>query len=276
MSNDPALHNAQERPLLRAVNLRRRYARRGRWARGQSQVESLRGVDLEICAGASLALIGASGSGKSTLARCLAHLEAPDSGEIWFSGRRLAQVKNRAEARLWLPIQLLFQDPASSLNSRLTALDIVSEPLVIAGWGKKSERVDRAVELMKLVGLPAPTAGRLPLEFSGGQRRRLAIARALAMEPKVLILDESLAGLDLSTQAQIANLLLELQVARGLTYLWIAHDLSLVAQLASEVAVMDEGRIVETASTRELFAHPQSPQARILLDAALAWRGGRR
>lgn len=272
MDRDTATHNAEAKALLRVVNLRKRYSRGGVWARNRPQVESLRGIDLEIRAGASVALIGASGSGKSTLARCLACLENPDSGEIWFAGKSLAQVGYASADFRWRPIQLIFQDPALSLNPRLTAVDIVSEPLLIANWGKKFERTERAVKLMKLVGLPADAAGRKPGDFSGGQRRRLAIARALAVEPEMLILDEALAGLDLSTQAQIANLLMELQEARSLTYLWISHDLRLIARLASQVVVMDEGRIVEATSTRELFANPQSRPVRVMVDAALAWR----
>lgn len=260
--------------MLRVVNLRKRYSRGGVWVRNRPQVESLRGINLEIPAGASVALIGASGSGKSTLARCLAFLEEPDSGEIWFDGKNLTRVGQRAFALARTHLQLIFQDASLSMNPRFKAVDIVSEPLLIANWGKKSERTDRAIDLVKLVGLPADAAGRLPKDFSGGQRRRLAIARALACEPKVLILDEALAGLDLSTQAQIANLLMELQEARSLTYLWISHDLRLAARLASQVAVIDEGRIVEAASTGELFANPQSRQARALLGAALTWREG--
>ena len=273
MNDDLRAHNAEAEALLRVVNLRKRYERGGGWARGRSQVESLQGIDLQVRAGAALALIGASGSGKSTLARCLACLEEADSGEIWFDGKNLAQVGRGALPLYRRQIQLIFQDPALSLNPRFTAAEIVSEPLLFAEVEKKSERTVRAVDLMRLVGLPPDAAGHMPGDFSGGQRRRLAIARALALEPKVLILDEALAGLDLSTQAQIANLLLELQEARSLTYLWILHDLSLVARLASEVAVIDEGRIVESSPTWKLFANPQSRQARVLLDATLAWRG---
>jgi ABC-type glutathione transport system ATPase component len=271
MNDSPGSHNAQAGALLRIVNLRKRFTRGGGWARSRTQVEPLRGIDLAVRAGVALALIGVSGSGKSTLARCLACLEPPDSGEIWFAGKNLALLRERELALCRRKIQLIFQDPALSLNPRFTAAEIVSEPLLIGGVDKKPERTERAVGLMKLVGLPTEAAGRRPGDFSGGQRRRLAIARALAVEPEVLILDEALAGLDLSTQAQIANLLLDLQEARSLTYLWISHDLSLVARLASQVAVIDEGRIVESTSTRELFANPQSRQARVLVDATLAW-----
>jgi ABC-type glutathione transport system ATPase component len=256
--------------MLRVVNLCKRYTRGERWGRNSLQVEPLRAINLEIRSGASVALIGASGSGKSTLARCLALLEEPDSGEIWFAGKNLALTSRRELAGARRQIQLIFQDPASALNPRFSAAEIVSEPLLFAGVDKRFERTERAVDLMKLVGLPADAAGRKPADFSGGQRRRLAIARALALEPKVLILDEALAGLDLSTQAQIANLLQGLRESRALTYLWISHDISLVARLANEVAVIDEGRIAETISSRELFS--QSRQDRALLRATSAWR----
>lgn len=273
MSNNPVPRNAEDRPLLRVVNLRKSYVRRGRWARNVCEVEPLRGVDLTLQHGRGLALIGASGSGKSTLARCLAGLEKPDSGEIRWVGQNLEQYGCSSTFRDSARAQMVYQDPAWSLNPRLAASDIVSEPLLIARWGNRSERAERAANLMKMVGLSPDAGRRLPREFSGGQRRRLAIARALAVEPRLLILDEALAGLDLSTQAQIANLLLDLQAERALTYLWISHDLSLAARLAEQVAVMEQGRIVEAAPTAELFAHPQSRQARALLEATLALRG---
>jgi ABC-type glutathione transport system ATPase component len=237
--------------LLRAVNLSKRYARGG-WLssrRSRVQVEVLRAVDLKIQAGTTLALIGVSGSGKSTLARCLACLEEPDSGEIWFAGKNLAKLTRRELVPLRRQIQLIFQEPGAALNPRFTAVEIVSEPLVIAGLGTKRERRERALELMELVGLSAHLASRLPAELSGGQRRRLAIARALTLEPSLLILDEALTGLDLSTRAQISNLLLKLQEVCSLTYLCISHDFRLVTHLADEVAVLVEGRIVEGGTT---------------------------
>jgi len=264
--------NSEDNPLLRVIGLRKLYLRGGAWAGNRVQVAPLQGLDLEIQAGTALALIGASGSGKSTLARCMACLEAPDSGEIWFEGRNLSTTGRRELPHFRRQIQMVFQDPALSLNPRFTAAEIVSEPLLIAGLGTKRERTDRAIGLMTFAGLSADAAHRRPGEFSGGQRRRLAIARALATEPKLLILDEALAGLDLSTQAQIANLLLEIQKARALTYVWISHDLRLVARLAREVAVIDKGRIAERSSTRELFANPQSRPAQILVEAAWAQR----
>lgn len=259
--------------LLRAVSLSRRYTRGG-WLSKRSPVEALRAVDLKIRTGSTLALIGGSGSGKSTLARCLACIENADSGEIWFAGKNLAQLTQRELAPFRRQIQLIFQEPGAALNPRLAAVEIVSEPLLIAGCGTKKERRQRALDLMELVGLPARLGSRLPPEFSGGQRRRLAIARALAAEPKLLILDEALAGLDVSTQAQISNLLLRLQEACSLTYLLISHDLSLVVHLADDVVVLDQGRIVE-AGTSELLACPQSSQTQELLAAALELSGFR-
>jgi ABC-type glutathione transport system ATPase component len=230
--------------LLRAVRLNMRYSRGG-WLSRRRQVDALCGVDLTIKAGSTVALIGVSGSGKSTLARCVACLEVPDSGEIWFAGKKLNGLSQRELVPFRRQIQLIFQEPGASLNPRFTAVEIVTEPLFIMGQGTKRERCERALALMELVGLSPRLGGRLPSELSGGQRRRLAIARALALEPKLLILDETLTGLDLSTRAQISNLLLKLQKAYSLTYLCITHDLSLVTHFADEVVVLDGGRIAE-------------------------------
>ena len=199
-------------------------------------VRALDGVDLSIAPGSTTALVGQSGSGKSTLARCLARLEQPDAGEIISPAGG---------------VQLVFQDAAGSLNPRMRAAEIVAEPLAIRGC-PRAERRRRALELMAQCGLPPDSAERLPLEFSGGQRQRLAIARALTLEPALLILDEALTGLDLSIQAQILNLLADLQDARGLTYLHITHDLSLALRMAGQIAVMHRGRIVESAPASDL------------------------
>jgi ABC-type glutathione transport system ATPase component len=234
--------------LLRAAGLRKCYTRGGWLSRKRTCVEVLREVDLEIRSGSTVALVGASGSGKSTLARCLACLEKPDFGEIWFAKTNLAELNGHELVPFRSRIQLIFQEPGAALNPRFTAVDLVSEPLLIAGVGTKRERRDRALDQMELVGLPPSLGNRLPSELSGGQRRRLAIARALTLEPELLILDEALAGLDLSTRAQISNLLLNLQEVYPLTYLLISHDLGLVTHLADEVVVLDQGRIVEDAA----------------------------
>jgi ABC-type glutathione transport system ATPase component len=231
-------------PLLQAVGLCRSYTRGGWLSRSRTCVEGLRDVDLKIRPRSTMALIGASGSGKSTLARCLACLEEPDSGQIWFANKNLAELGQHELAPFRRQIQLIFQEPSAALNPSFTAVDLVSEPLVIVGAGTKRERRHRALEGMELVGLPANLGNRLPSELSGGQRRRLAIARALMLGPKLLILDEALTGLDLSTRAQISNLLLKLQEVFCLTYLLISHDFGLITHLADEVVVLDQGRIV--------------------------------
>jgi ABC-type dipeptide/oligopeptide/nickel transport system ATPase subunit len=231
---------------------------------------AIQDVTFSLERGHTLGVVGPSGSGKSTLARCLAFFEAPDSGEIWLDGRNLCGLNRRERAAMRADIQLIFQEPASSLNPRFTAAEIVMEPLLIRGIGTAKTRRLRASELMETVGLPRQ-AGQTPaLEFSGGERQRLAIARALALEPKLLILDESFAGLDLSVQAQVTGLLLDVQERRGLTYILIAHDLALVWRLAGEIAVMDQGSIVEHAGVADLVARPKHPLTRELLDAALA------
>jgi ABC-type dipeptide/oligopeptide/nickel transport system ATPase subunit len=221
---------------------------------------AIRDVTFTLERGHTLGLVGPSGSGKSTLARCLALFETPTSGEIRLDGRKATHAD----------VQLIFQEPASSLNPRFTAAQIVTEPLLIRGIGTRRTRRQRASELMETVGLPRQAAQTPALEFSGGERQRLAIARALAVEPKLLILDESFAGLDLSVQAQVASLLMDLQERRGLTYILISHDLALVWRLAGEIAVMDHGSIVEHAGVADLLARPQHPLTRELLDAARA------
>jgi oligopeptide transport system ATP-binding protein len=236
--------------LLRALALCKGYARGRTFGRNRPSIEVLRAVDLKIRAGSTLALIGPSGSGKSTLGRCLACLERPDSGEILFAGKGLVSLTPRELIPFRRQIQLIFQEPAAALNPRFTAVEVVSEPLLISGRGTKKERKERAIDLMALVGLPAHLGDRSPFELSGGQRRRLVVARALALEPKLLILDEALAGLDLSTRAQISNLLLELQKVCSLTYLFISHDADMVAHFADEVAVLHEGEIVTLGPPR--------------------------
>jgi ABC-type dipeptide/oligopeptide/nickel transport system ATPase subunit len=223
---------------------------------------AIQNVTFSLERGRTLGLVGPSGAGKSTLARCLAFFETPTSGEIWLDG--LQRVAMRAD------IQLIFQEPASSLNPRFTAAQIVIEPLLIHGIGTAKARLLRASELMETVGLPRHALQTPALEFSGGERQRLAIARALALEPKLLILDESFSGLDLSVQAQVTSLLLDLQERRGLTYILIAHDLALVWRMAGEIAVMGHGSIVEHAAVADLLARPQHPLTKAMLDAARA------
>ncbi len=257
--------------LLRVENLVKRYAAKKYRAPGEAP-GALEGVSFSSQPGATLALIGESGSGKSTLALCIACLERPTSGSIWFDGCDVTALDETQLRAVRPKIQLVFQDPASSLNPRLTALEIVAEPLLIQQRFDKQERCEKARALLGRVGIPLEKAGQKPDEFSGGQRQRLALARALALEPRLLILDESLAALDCSVQAQIANLLLELQSSLGLTYLLITHDFAMAAHLADEIAVMDQGRIVEMAAAEKVLRAPEREVTRRLIAATPEFR----
>ncbi len=264
---NPELQGSPDGAVLVSVRgLRKSYCRRA-FARRGLPVEAVRGVDLDIRAGTTLALVGESGSGKSTLARCLALLEKPDSGEISFCGKNVSTADKRSLFDLHRKIQLIFQDPASALNPRFTAEEIVGEPMGIQKIGDRKERRRRVRELLAQVALPGSLCSRFPYELSGGQRQRLAIARALSLQPSLLILDESLSSLDLSVQAQLVNLLLDLQADRSLAYLFITHDLSLVAHFADEVAVMSRGEVVEKARTTELFGSARNENTRALIQS---------
>jgi len=253
-------------PLLRVENLVKHYAA-GRSAPSKDKFAALDGVSLSIPARTTLALVGESGSGKSTLALCIACLEHPTSGSIWFEGIDVVALDENQQRLLRPQIQLVFQDPASSLNPRWTALEIVSEPFFVQGRFSKQERSDKAGAWLDRVGISRKMASRRANEFSGGQKQRLAIARALALEPKLIILDEALSALDCSVQAQISNLLLELQSSLGLTYLFITHDFAMAAQLADEIAVMDHGRIVESGPAEKILSSPAHGATRSLLAA---------
>jgi ABC-type glutathione transport system ATPase component len=239
--------------LLRVRGLAKRYVRHAGLFGAGDVVFALQDVDLDVAVSGTLALVGESGSGKSTLARCLAGLERADAGEIRFAGRP--------------SVQLVFQDAAQALNPRLTAREIVEEPLLIQRRGGARERASRAHELMEAVGLPGAWSGRRPFELSGGQRQRLGIARALALEPKLLILDEPFAGLDLVVQAQVVNLLLELQAARQLAYLFVSHDLGLMGRIADEIVVLQHGRVVERGSPAAILSQPEHAHTRALVAA---------
>jgi peptide/nickel transport system ATP-binding protein len=215
-------------------------------------VHALDGVDLAVARGETLALVGESGSGKSTLARCAAGLLAPTAGSITFSGRRL---------------QMIFQNPYASLNPRWRVYDIVAEPIRSYGLFQGAALERRVHDLLDMVGLSSADRRKFPREFSGGQRQRISIARALASDPDLLICDEPTSSLDVSVQAQILNLLKQLQRELGLSYLFISHNLPVVYQMADRVAVMYAGKIVETAPAERLFGAPRHPYTRLLLDA---------
>jgi len=280
-SNLPSPVSADAMLRVRAVS--KRYVRGGLlWNR--TQVAAVDGVDLEIPPGRTLALVGESGSGKSTVARCVARLEEPDAGEIWIAGERIAgripgnlgspqpdSARQSARANLLLrnQVQMVFQDSITSMNPRFTARRVIEEPLLIMGVSAQLRR-DAARTAVNEVGLSADWLDRSVMEFSGGQRQRLAIARALVVRPKLLVLDEALTGLDLSTQGQIANLLLDLQAAHSLTYLLISHDLALVARMADTIAVMAKGRIVEKGPAFEIMTAPKHEETLRLLSWARA------
>jgi len=255
-------------PLLRVCGLYKRYVRRSNIWQKRISIEAACGVDFEISAGTTLALVGSSGSGKSTVARCVARLETPDAGEIWVGGTDIARLRHRELLPFRAEIQMIFQDPVTSMNPRFSAAQIIEEPMLIQQQGSKTERRSRVKGLMSEVGLSPDSSEHSVMEFSGGQRQRLAIARALALQPKLLVLDEALSGLDLSTEAQIVNLLLDLQVAHSLTYFFISHDLTLVAGLADTIAVISAGKIVEQGATAQVISSPSHPETKALLASA--------
>ena len=252
--------------VLEARALHRRYSvSRGLVGR-RATLSAVSDVSLRIARGTVLGLVGESGCGKSTLARLLLGLEAPSAGGVNIGGQAVAAMDRLQRAR---KMQVIFQDPNSSLNPRKTVLSIVTLPLRVHGLGDRRARERRAAEMLDLVGLPRRVHGSLPGALSGGQRQRVAIARALATRPDIVICDEPTSALDVSVQAQILNLLQDLRAELGLTYIMISHDLAVVRHLATRVAVMYLGRIVEEADVATLFASPQHPYTRILLNSVL-------
>ena len=234
---------------------------------GDRRVHALQAVSFTIAARATVAIVGSSGSGKSTLARCIARREEPGAGTVLFEGRDITSLTG-TDLRHWRrSVQLLSQDPGMSLNPRFRAAGAVAEPLRIQRLGTRVQQRAAALKLMSAVGLPEGSADRLPGLFSGGERARLALARALAAAPRLLILDESLSALDLATRTAMIGLLRDLQLRRMLTYLVITHDLGLAAEIAGDILVMDGGRIVETGPAREIVGHPRHPQTKSLLAA---------
>ena len=267
MANSMPLECAIE-PLLRAEALSKCYVSGGRWTK-RTTVQAVHEANFEIQAGQTTALVGPSGCGKSTIARCVARLERPDSGRIWLEGQEIAHLKGQALDAIRMRVQMIFQDAITSLNPRFSAAEAIEEPLRIRGCDRL-ERREIAAAVMQDVALSPSWLDRSVINFSGGQRQRLAIARALTTRPKLLILDEAFAGLDLSTQAQIANLLLELQKSHALSYLLISHDLTLVAAMAGSVAVMSRGNVVENRLTPEIFSNPLHEETKKLVASARA------
>ena len=255
-------------PLLRVQNLKLHYPVRGGVFRTtQAVCKAVDGVSFDLEPGETLGLVGESGCGKSTLARTIVRLLRPTGGRLEFKGNDLTHAGARALRPLRREMQMVFQDPAESLNVRHTIGQILEEPFVIQNLGSRSERREWSAELLRRVGLPTDALSRYPFEFSGGQRQRIGIARALALKPKLIVCDEPVSALDVSVQAQVLNLLLELQRDFRLTYLFIAHDLGVVQHMSDRVAVMYLGKIVELAPAAELYRNPRHAYTRALLDA---------
>jgi oligopeptide/dipeptide ABC transporter ATP-binding protein len=234
---------------------------------GRLTVKAVTNVSLQIVAGETLGLVGESGSGKSTLGRLILRLIEPTSGKVFFEGRDLSTLARSELRHLRRDMQLVFQDPYASLNPRMRVRAIVGEGIEIHRLARGQEKLDRIAELLKMVGMAPDAMTRYPHEFSGGQRQRIGIARALAVKPRFLVLDEPVSALDVSIQAQIINLLQDLQEQLKLTYLFIAHDLRVVEHISNRVAIMYLGKIVEIAGRDEIFANPRHPYTRALLSA---------
>jgi ABC-type oligopeptide transport system ATPase subunit len=254
-------------PLLEVHHLVKHFVRKQGLLRAPSVVKAVDDVSFSVDEGEMFGLVGESGSGKSTTGRCVLRLVEPTSGDVLFRGENVLEFSRARMRQARRDMQIVFQDPYSSLNPRMKAGDIVEEPLIIHKLGTKKERRDRVADLFTLVGLDTGHLARYPHEFSGGQRQRIGIARALALNPALIIADEAVSALDVSIQAQVVRLMLELKERLKLTYLFIAHDLRLVEHICNRVAVMYLGRIVELADTRALFASPTHPYTRALLSA---------
>jgi oligopeptide transport system ATP-binding protein len=254
-------------PLVEVSHLVKRFTRRGGLLRRAPEVIAVDDVSFAIEAGETFGLVGESGSGKTTTGRCLLRLIEPTSGSVVFRGDDVLHLSKFGLREARRHMQIVFQDPYSSLNPRMRAREIVEEPLVIHQQGDRTARRDRVAELFGLVGLDTAHLERYPHQFSGGQRQRIGLARALALHPSFLVLDEPVSALDVSVQAQVINLLMDLQRRLQLTYLFIAHDLRLVEHICSRVAVMYLGRIVEVGPAASLFETAQHPYTRALLSA---------
>jgi oligopeptide/dipeptide ABC transporter ATP-binding protein len=239
----------------------------GAFGKPKGLVHALDGVTFSIYEGETLGLVGESGCGKSTFGRCIIRLIEPTSGEVIFDGVDITKLRHKDLRKLRLNMQMVFQNPFASLDPRMMIKDILAEPLKIHKIGKGSDAEERVLELLSMVGLTEDHLYRFAHEFSGGQRQRIAIARALALKPRFIVLDEPTSSLDVSVQAQILNLLKDLQRELKLTYLFVSHDLSVIEYMSDRVAVMYLGRIVEAASSRELFKEQKHPYARALVSA---------
>jgi oligopeptide transport system ATP-binding protein len=255
-------------PLLLVEGLKKYYpVRGGVFGAKIGDVRAVDGVDLTVMPGETLGLVGESGCGKSTLGRTIMRLEEPTAGRVSFEGKDLAHAKGDELFRLRRDIQVIFQDPYSSLNPRMTVGEIVREPLLVHRIGTKAEQIESVRALLQTVGLTGEMLDRYPHEFSGGQRQRIGIARALALDPKLVICDEPVSALDVSVRSQVLNLMVRLQRERNLTYIFISHDLSVVEHISDTIAIMYLGRIVENGPADRVFARPAHPYTRALMAA---------
>ncbi len=254
-------------PLLRVSNLEKKFPiQRGMFKRTVGHIHAVDGISFEIAAGETLGLVGESGCGKSTTARLILRLLDPTAGEIFFDGKEIHAMTREEIRAVRKDMQIVFQDPYASLNPRMTVRQIVAEPLIVHGMAKDDSdpRVD---EMIELCGLSREFGNRYPHEFSGGQRQRVGIARALVTRPKIVVLDEPVSALDVSVQAQILNLLDDLREKFGFSYLFVAHDLSVVSHISARVAVMYLGKIVEIGTREEIFNNPKHPYTKALISA---------
>ena len=255
-------------PLLEVDGLKKHFpVRGGVWSRTIGTVRAVDGVSFSVMPGETLGLVGESGCGKSTLGRAIMRLDEPTAGRVTFDGRDIAHASKRDLFQIRRDIQMVFQDPYSSLNPRMTVGEIVREPLEVHGLGTKTERVERVRALLETVGLTGEMLGRYPHEFSGGQRQRIGVARALALNPKLVIADEPVSALDVSVRSQVLNLMVRLQRDLGLTYIFISHDLSVVEHVSDTVAIMYLGHIVEKGPVRQIFDRAAHPYTRALIQA---------
>jgi oligopeptide/dipeptide ABC transporter ATP-binding protein len=263
-----AVPAAASSPLLRVEALEKHFAvRRGLFGRPSGTLSAVNGVSFEVAWGETLGLVGESGSGKTTTGRLIARLEEPSAGRIFFDGEDWLALSGRRLRRRRRDLQMVFQDPQTSLNPRMRVGDQVAEPLRVQALARGEERRSRVASLLAAVGLPASAAGRLPAEFSGGERQRIAIARALATRPKFLVCDEPVSALDVSVAAQVTNLFLDLRDRMGLASLFISHDLAVVSRVAHRIAVMYLGRIVEQGPSAAVIGRPLHPYTAALLSA---------
>jgi oligopeptide/dipeptide ABC transporter ATP-binding protein len=264
----PAPRAEQAAPLLRVERLVKHFpVRRGLFGRSTAAVRAVDDISFDVYPGETLAVVGESGCGKSTAGRLVLRLIEPTSGSVTFDGRAVFELDDRGVRALRREMQIIFQDPYASLNPRMTVGQMLAEPLALHGLAAGNAAKQRVEELLRLVGLAAYHAQRYPHEFSGGQRQRIGIARALAVEPRLIVADEPVSALDVSVQAQVINLLQDLQRRFGLSYIFIAHDLAVVKHIATRVAVMYLGKIVEIADKAALFDEPRHPYTRALLSA---------